>query len=92
MLMMQAENVNQVATTNPWLSEAVFSTACAALPLVSIDLIVIRQGDQGRELQLGLRNNRPVQGWWFTPGGRIRKNEPLASALQRDLAPEKWSS
>jgi colanic acid biosynthesis protein WcaH len=34
-------------------------------------------------LLLGLRNNRPAQGCWFTPGGRIRKNEPLAKAMSR---------
>ena len=83
MLMMQVENSNQVAAINPWLSEDVFSTACAALPLVSIDFMVTQPGEQGRELLLGLRNNRPAQGWWFTPGGRIRKNEPLESAMRR---------
>ncbi len=83
MLMMQVENLNKAATTNPWLSEDVFSTACGALPLVSIDLMVTRPGDQGRELLLGLRNNRPAQGWWFTPGGRIRKNEPLEITMRR---------
>lgn len=66
-----------------WLSEEVFSSACAALPLVSIDLMITRPGDQGRELLLGLRNNRPAQGWWFTPGSRIRKNESLSTALRR---------
>jgi colanic acid biosynthesis protein WcaH len=83
MLMVQVENSNQVPETNPWLSEEVFSTACAAIPLVSVDLMVTRPGQQGRELLLGLRNNRPAQGWWFTPGGRIRKNEALASAMRR---------
>lgn len=68
---------------NHWLSEEVFSSACSALPLVSIDLMVTRPSDQGRELLLGLRNNRPAQGWWFTPGGRIRKSEPLPAALRR---------
>lgn len=69
--------------SNQWLSEQVFSSACAALPLVSIDLMITRPSHQGRELLLGLRNNRPAQGWWFTPGGRIRKNEALATALRR---------
>lgn len=69
--------------TNQWLSDEVFSSACAALPLVSIDLMVTRPGHHGRELLLGLRNNRPAQGWWFAPGGRIRKNEPMATALCR---------
>lgn len=67
----------------PWLSTERFTDACAALPLVSIDLMVTRPGEHGEELLLGMRNNRPAQGWWFTPGGRIRKNEPLQEAMHR---------
>ncbi|WP_206202698.1 NUDIX domain-containing protein [Thioalkalivibrio sp. XN279] len=66
-----------------WPSAEVFSSACAALPLVSIDLFITRTGEHGPELLLGRRRNRPAQGWWFTPGGRIRKNEPLAEAMAR---------
>jgi GDP-mannose mannosyl hydrolase len=51
-----------------------------ATPLVSIDLIV--EDSQGRFL-LGKRLNRPAQGYWFVPGGRIRKNETLADAMAR---------
>jgi len=64
----------------PPLSIADFSAACAALPLVSIDLVLTNT--QG-ELLLGLRNNAPARGCWFTPGGRIRKNEPQADARLR---------
>jgi hypothetical protein len=32
---------------------------------------------------LGHRWNAPASHWWFTPGGRVRKNEPLASCLER---------
>lgn len=77
------DSTEKVGKSNQWLSEEDFSSACSALPLVSIDLIVTRPGDQGRELLLGLRNNRPAQGWWFTPGGRIRKNEAIGDALRR---------
>lgn len=77
------DNTEADGQASQWLSEEVFSSACAALPLVSIDLMITRPGNQGRELLLGLRNNRPAQGWWFTPGGRIRKNEPLPIALRR---------
>ncbi len=49
-------------------------------PLVSIDLIL--EDQQGRIL-LGKRRNRPAQGYWFVPGGRIRKNEKLADAIKR---------
>lgn len=66
-----------------WLTTKSFSEACAALPLISIDLMVTRSGRAGPELLLGLRNNRPAMGWWFTPGGRIRKNEPLYDAQCR---------
>ena len=51
-----------------------FRTVVAATPLVSIDLIV-RRADGA--ILLGERLNRPAQGCWFVPGGRIRKNESL---------------
>lgn len=50
-------------------------------PLVSIDLIVL---DQAGDVLLGRRVNRPAQGMWFVPGGRIRKDETLADAFKRD--------
>jgi colanic acid biosynthesis protein WcaH len=62
------------------LDSQTFTKIVAATPLVSIDLIVMR-GD--REVLLGLRNNRPAQGFWFVPGGRIIKNEPTRTALSR---------
>lgn len=68
-----------------FLSNALFSQAVAALPLVSIDLCVT---DETGKLLLGKRNNAPAKGWWFTPGARIRKNEPLAQALRRLLRDE----
>ena len=62
-----------------------FAAACEALPLVSIDLVLT---DDAERLLLGLRRNAPARDWWFTPGGRIRKNEPLASARRRIAAEE----
>jgi colanic acid biosynthesis protein WcaH len=57
-----------------------FLQIIGATPLVSIDLIV--RNKEGMVL-LGKRINRPAKGYWFVPGGRIRKNERLADALQR---------
>ena len=51
-----------------------------ATPLVAIDLII--RNESGAVL-LGKRLNRPAQGCWFVPGGRIRKNERTAEALSR---------
>lgn len=50
-----------------------------ATPLVAIDLIVPNQN--GGYL-LGHRVNKPAQGFWFVPGGRIRKNERLDDAFR----------
>jgi len=49
-------------------------------PLVSIDLIL---EDLQERVLLGMRNNRPAQGFWFVPGGSIRKNERLCDAFKR---------
>lgn len=49
-------------------------------PLISIDLIARRP--DGTVL-LGYRRNRPAQGFWFVPGGRILKGERMADALVR---------
>jgi len=57
-----------------------FKTIIENTPLVSIDLIV--ENTQG-EFLLGYRNNRPAQGFWFVPGGRILKDESMADAFKR---------
>jgi colanic acid biosynthesis protein WcaH len=35
------------------------------------------------QLLLGNRSNEPLKGYWFTPGGRIHKNETWQNALSR---------
>jgi colanic acid biosynthesis protein WcaH len=62
------------------LSSADFLNVVKHTPLVSIDLIIT--DNQGRHL-LGKRKNAPAKGYWFVPGGRIRKNECLKDAFRR---------
>lgn len=57
-----------------------FVDLVAAMPLVSVDLVLVRGG---AEVLLGLRNNRPAQGYWFVPGGRVLKDETRKHALAR---------
>jgi ADP-ribose pyrophosphatase YjhB (NUDIX family) len=57
-----------------------FERAVGALPLVSVDWVLLNPAGQ---MLLGHRRNAPARHWWFTPGGRGRKNEPLESCLQR---------
>jgi colanic acid biosynthesis protein WcaH len=63
-----------------FLDDTTFRIVVDATPLVSIDLIV--RGGEGRIL-LGQRRNRPAEGFWFVPGGRIRKGETLDEAFRR---------
>ncbi|MHB0776582.1 GDP-mannose mannosyl hydrolase [Halomonas sp. WWR20] len=63
-----------------WLEDDTYRTVIDSTPLVSIDFIV--QNAQGKIL-LGKRLNRPAQGYWFVPGGRVLKNETLDRAFQR---------
>ena len=62
------------------LSRELFLTVVASTPLVSIDLVV---RDPGGRFLVGMRTNPPAQGFWFAPGGRIRKDETLDAAFRR---------
>lgn len=61
-------------------NQETFIQVVQAAPLVSIDLIIRNESGQ---VLLGHRLNRPAQGYWFVPGGRIRKNERIQDALAR---------
>jgi len=55
-----------------------------SMPLPCIDLLVTHKNN----LLLMLRNNEPGKDLWFTPGGRIYKNESLEEAVKRILSME----
>jgi len=56
-----------------------FKTVIENTPLVSIDLCLVCEG----RILMGKRTNEPLKGEWFTPGGRIHKNETWQHALLR---------
>ncbi len=56
-----------------------FKTVIENTPLVSVDLVVKNEG----RVLLGKRVNKPAQGYWFTLGGRVFKNEMINSAIAR---------
>lgn len=56
-----------------------FKTVIENTPLVSIDLCLVCDG----QILLCKRRNEPLKGIWFTPGGRIHKNETWQDALLR---------
>lgn len=68
-----------------WLPDETFKSVIQHTPLISIDLIV--RNEQG-EVLLGKRVNAPAKGYWFVPGGRVRKNETLDDAFVRLVSEE----
>jgi colanic acid biosynthesis protein WcaH len=49
-------------------------------PLFAIDLVIVNKENQ---VLLGKRINKPAQGFWFVPGGRVLKDESLEAAFKR---------
>ena len=49
-------------------------------PLVSIDLLITNHSGK---LLVGMRKNKPALGYWFVPGGRIRKGQSLGEAFAK---------
>lgn len=74
--------MSQVATIDvgSFLPSEIWAGVVRHAPLISIDLIV---RDAQQRVLLGLRANKPAQGWWFVPGGVTRKGETLDAAFAR---------
>ncbi|WP_255196433.1 GDP-mannose mannosyl hydrolase [Halorarius litoreus] len=62
-----------------WIPDDDWRTIVANAPIVSVDLLVRYDGG----LVFGKRQNEPVKGWWFLPGGRVHKGETRTEAVHR---------
>jgi colanic acid biosynthesis protein WcaH len=61
------------------LDDATFKTVLDSTPLISIDFLL----KKGGKVLLGKRVNKPAQGYFFSTGGRINKNETINNAMTR---------
>jgi len=61
------------------LDNQTFETIISSTPLISIDLLVKKDN----KILLGKRTNKPAQGYLFSIGGRVYKNETINSAMMR---------
>ena len=61
------------------LSKSIFKIIIASTPLVALDFII----KYDNRFLLGRRINEPAKGYYFVPGGRIRKGETLEMACKR---------
>lgn len=73
------QDAYQVSRSACVLDKETFKTVVESTPLVSIDLCLVFEG----KLLMGLRQNEPLKGQWFTPGGRLFKNERWQDGLTR---------
>ena len=61
------------------LDDYTFKTVIDSAPLVSIDILLKKDN----KILLGKRINKPAQGYFFSTGGRVNKNETIDSAMAR---------
>lgn len=61
------------------LDDQIFKTVVNWTPLISIDIII----KKNNKILLGRRVNKPAQGYFFSIGGRIYKNESIDNAIAR---------
>jgi len=66
------------------LSNEIFKCVVENTPLVSIDFLIKKDN----KYLLGKRKNPPAEGFYFTIGGRIFKNETIRNAQERILKEE----
>ena len=69
---------------NDFLPDVLYGQIVKRLPIVSVDALIVVDG----ALLLVRRNNEPVKGEWWVPGGRIHKGESLEEALRREILEE----
>jgi colanic acid biosynthesis protein WcaH len=67
-----------------FIPDALFEEIRKCLPIVSVEALIVIDG----ALLFLRRNNEPVKGEWWFPGGRIRKGESLQEALRREINEE----
>ncbi len=66
------------------LSDRVYKKVVASLPIATVDAVLVWRGS----FLLCKRKNKPAQGEWWIPGGRILKGESQQQALERKLREE----
>jgi colanic acid biosynthesis protein WcaH len=67
-----------------FIPSVLFDQIVKRLPIASVEAVIVSNG----ALLFLKRNNEPVKGEWWFPGGRIRKGESLEDALRREIREE----
>lgn len=67
-----------------WIEDSCYRLILEKMPIPTVDAVVCFEG----KFLLLKRNNPPVKGEWWVPGGRIRKGEALEDAVRREVLEE----
>ena len=67
-----------------WIDDDGYATIQKKMPIATVDALIVHHG----KLLLMKRNNPPVKGEWWVPGGRIFKNESIEDAVKRKVFEE----
>ena len=71
-----------MSKSNPrFIEDNLFSEIVGLLPIVTTDLVLLNEDKQ--QILLFKRTNKPAQNLYFTPGGRLFKNEDLLTGIIR---------
>jgi colanic acid biosynthesis protein WcaH len=74
------------AAAGAGLSDAAYRQVLEFMPVATCDVVVLNAARNAT--LLCKRTNKPVQGVWYTLGGRLLKNESLAACAARKLRAE----
>jgi colanic acid biosynthesis protein WcaH len=71
-----------MSKSNPqFIEDQLFTEIVGLLPIVTTDLVIFNENKQ--QILLFKRTNKPAQNLYFTPGGRLFKNEDLLAGIIR---------
>jgi colanic acid biosynthesis protein WcaH len=76
-----------MSKSNPqFIEDQLFTEIVGLLPIVTTDLVCLHENQQ--QILLFKRTNKPAQNLYFTPGGRLWKNEDLLTGIIRQAKRE----
>jgi ADP-ribose pyrophosphatase YjhB (NUDIX family) len=67
-----------------FIPQTLYDQIVRSLPIVSVEAVIVKD----HALLFLKRNNEPVKGEWWFPGGRIHKGESLEQTLLREIKQE----
>ena len=66
-----------------WLNEQDYALVTSKIPIITVDLVILRNGKNGWEVLLLIRKTGYAKGEWCIIGGRVWKDEPLKDTIKR---------